>query len=112
MASPLTTASAVAHHKVAKICSCQILNLQSSNYQHNKVAVFAEKTNNGSFSSDSKAAKGTIEKEKKHLKQLFYDKLEVVNHIAENTDCKSLYLKLKKKDNALVMYDILDADNF
>src|SRR4029077_14194381 len=108
--SPVTTVNAVAHHKVAKICSCQILNLQSSNYQHNKVAVFAEKTNDGNFSSDSRAAKETIEKEKKHLKQLFYDKLQVVDHIAENTDCKSLYLKLKDNDRSLVMYDILDAD--
>jgi len=51
-----------------------------------------------------------IEKEKKHLKLLFYDKLKVVNHIAQTTDCKSLYIKLKGADRSLVMYDILDAD--
>ncbi|HEX4851142.1 MAG TPA: hypothetical protein VFV08_10065, partial [Puia sp.] len=75
----------------AKICSCQILTMESANYQHHNVAVFAEKTNHGNYSSDYRIAKDVIEKEKKHLKRLFYDKLKVVNRIAQITDCKSLY---------------------
>ena len=94
----------------AKICSCQILNMESANYQHRNVAVFAEKTNHGNYSADYRIAKDVIEKEKKHLKHLFYDKVKVVNHIAQTTDCKSLYIKLKGADRSLVMYDILDAD--
>ena len=93
-----------------KICSCQILNLHSANYQHNNVAVFAEKTNHGHISSDFGIAKGMIEKEKKHLKLFFYDKLTVLDHLTETTDCKSLYIRLKSTDQSLVMYDILDAD--
>jgi hypothetical protein len=96
--------------KGAKICSCQILNLESANYQHRNVAVFAEKTNHGNYSSDYKIAKDAIEKEKRHLRQMFYDKLKVVNKIAQTTDCRSLYIKLKGADSSLVMYDILDAD--
>ena len=104
-----------ASHKInrsagVKICSCQILNMESANYQHRNVAVFAEKTNHGNYSADYRIAKDVIEKEKKHLKRLFYDKLKVVNHIAQSSDCKSLYIKLKEADRSLVMYDILDAD--
>jgi len=94
----------------AKFCSCQIMNLESANYAHNNVAVFAEKTNDGNLSANAKVTKAAIEKEKKQLKQLFYDKMKVVNHIEESTDCHSLYVKLKGADRSLVMYDVLDAD--
>jgi hypothetical protein len=93
-----------------KICSCQILNLQSANYVHRNVAVFAEKTNSGNSSANYKIAKQVIEKEKKHLRELFYDRMEVLHTVAETTDCKSLYNKLKGSDQSLVIYDILDAD--
>ena len=93
-----------------KICSCQILSMESSNYQHHNVAVFAEKTNHGNYSAEYKVAKNAIEKEKKNLKRLFYDKVKVVNNISQTTDCKSLYIKLKGVDQSLMMYDILDAD--
>jgi len=93
-----------------KICSCQILEMKSNNFEHKNVAVFAEKTNLGKFSSDFDIAKDVIEKEKKHIRLLFYDKVKVVNRVTEATDCKSLYIKMKDADQSLVMYDILDAD--
>ena len=102
--------SEIPSSRTRKICSCQILNLQSSNYKHNNVAVFAEKTSQGNYSAASKIAREVIEKEKKHLRHAFYDRLQVVNRFSENTDCQSLYSKLKGADHSLVMYDILDAD--
>ncbi|HMH35228.1 MAG TPA: hypothetical protein VK543_19465 [Puia sp.] len=93
-----------------KICSCQILEMKSNNFEHKNVAVFAEKTNFGKFSADYGVATDVIEKEKKHIRLFFYDKVKVVNKVAEATDCKSLYIKLKDADQSLVMYDILDAD--
>jgi hypothetical protein len=96
--------------KSFKICSCQILDLKSNNYDHRHLAVFAEKTNNGDVSSDHSIARSAIEKEKKHLKEMFYDQLKVVNRVTESGDCQSLYSKLKAEDQTLVMYDILDAD--
>jgi hypothetical protein len=84
--------------------------MKSSNYEHQNVAVLAEKTNNGHFSSDFGAAKETIEKEKKHLRLLFYDKLKVVTRFSAPTDCKSLYRRLKAANESLVMYNILNAD--
>ncbi len=96
--------------KERKICSCQVLDLKSSNYDHKHVAVFAEKSKYDDFSSDFHAAKAAIEKEKKHLKDFFYDQLEVVENISEETDCRTLYFKLKYADQSLVLYDILNAD--
>jgi hypothetical protein len=93
-----------------KICSCQILNLQSNNYRQSDIGVFAERSSVGNFPTDVTIAKNTIEKEKKHMKLLFYDRLKVVDRISEATDCKSLYIKLKLKNNTLIIYDILDAD--
>jgi hypothetical protein len=94
----------------AKICSCQILNLASNNYHHNNVVLLAEKGNTGNFSSGSGAARELIEKEKKHLKLMFYDKLKVIYRTSEPTDCKSLFNRLKEENSSLVLYDILDAD--
>jgi hypothetical protein len=95
---------------VIKVCSCQILSLQSNNYQQTDIGVFAERSKKGSFPTEIRIAEKTIEKEKKHMKLLFYDKMRVVDQISEATDCKSLYLKLKLKNNLLIIYDILDAD--
>ena len=93
-----------------KICSCQILNLKSANYDHQHVALFAERTNDGNYSAESHAAKSVIEKEKKRLRSLFYDRLDVVSKISEATDCGTLYFKLKFADQSIVLYDILNAD--
>jgi hypothetical protein len=94
---------------ITKICSCQILDMKSSNYDHRHVAVLAEKTFNGK-SQDYQIAHTALEKEKKQLRKMFYDKLEVVSAVEENTDCKTLYVKLKYADQNLILYEVLNAD--
>jgi hypothetical protein len=96
--------------KSFKICSCQILDVKSNNYDHRHLAVFAEKTNNGDLSFNHSIPRSVIEKEKKHLKEMFYDQLKVINSISESGDCQSLYTKLKADDQKLVMFSIIDAD--
>jgi len=96
--------------KSFKICSCQILDLKSNNYDHRHLAVFAEKTDNGDLSSDHSIAKSVIEKEKKHLKEMFYDQMKVINSVSESGDCLSLYSRLKADDQSLVMFSVIDAD--
>jgi hypothetical protein len=93
-----------------KICTCEILILQSSYRRQKNFALFAEMTKRKSLASDLSFAKRVIEKEKKHMRSFFYDKLEVLATVADATDCKSLYKKLKIKNKSLYMYDILDAD--
>ena len=52
----------------SKICYCEILDLESSNYNHQHVLLLAEKTNNESR-SDYSIAKSHIEKEKEAFKK-------------------------------------------
>lgn len=93
----------------SRICSCQILNLESSNYDHRYVVLLAEKTNDGT-SMAFKAAKSRILKEKKHLKELFYDKVKVVSEIQGTGSCKSMFYQLSSADSSLKLYEILNAD--
>jgi hypothetical protein len=92
-----------------KICSCQILDLESSNFHHQQVVLLAEKTIHGE-SSDYSLIRSRIQKEKKQLKKMFYDKVKVVSEIQGAGSCKSLYIRLKSADSNLQLYEILNAD--
>jgi hypothetical protein len=109
MHAPGATTSSETGSSRGRICSCQILNLSSSNFDHRHMAVLAEKTDHGT-SSDFSAAKNSIEKEKKHLKKMFYDKVKVVSESTAAGSCKALYVRLKSGDNNLELYEILNAD--
>ena len=92
-----------------RICFCQILNLGSSNYDHRLVVLLAEKTNDGSPSVFS-VAKSRIQKEKKYLKQMFYEKVKVVAEMQGTGSCKSMFYQLRSADSHLQLYEILNAD--
>ncbi len=92
-----------------RICSCQILNLGSSNYDHRYVVLLAEKTMDGTHSPYS-IAKSRLLKEKRQLKQMFYDKVKVVAEIQGAGSCKSMFFRLKTADSHLQLYEILNAD--
>jgi hypothetical protein len=92
-----------------RICSCQILNLGSSNYDHRYVVLLAEKTNDGSGEAYI-VAKNRIQKEKKFLKQMFYDKVKVVAEMQGTGTCKSMFYQLRTADKNLKLYEILNAD--
>jgi hypothetical protein len=94
----------------AKVCACEIMKLQNSNDSYDQVAVFAEKTNNGDLSADYKKASLTLNGERKHMKEYFFDVVQVTQKIVAPTDCVSLYLSMKSSEANLKMYDILDAD--
>jgi hypothetical protein len=95
---------------VLKICACQVLKLQSANYRARNFALYSERTNRKSYTYDLHKAKSILEKEKKHIADLFYDKVDVLDDIVEVTDCRSMFLKMKKKHKTLILYDIVDAD--
>lgn len=73
------------------------------------MVLLAEKTNDGS-SSVYKLAKNRIQKEKKQLKKLFYDKVEVVDEIQGTGSCKSMFYQLSSANGNLKLYEILNAD--
>jgi len=93
-----------------KVCACQILDLESKNFEHSNVAIFSEKTNYGDISSDLDAAKEVLETEKKHLNKLFFTKMKVVSKTQDATDCSTLARKLKSDNTELKVYDVIDAD--
>jgi hypothetical protein len=108
-ADPSGEQSADHKGRTARICSCQILDLASSNYSERRVVLLAEKTSQGS-SRDYVMARKHLQKEKKHLKEMFYDKVKVVAESQSVGSCKSFYFKLKTADSRLQLYEILDAD--
>ncbi|MFT4022813.1 MAG: hypothetical protein QM664_03390 [Flavihumibacter sp.] len=93
-----------------KLCSCQVLSLDSRNYQHKEVLILAERTNNGDLIAGYAAAQKRIEREKRYLAATFYDKVRKTKEINSYSDCTTLYRKLKDTDSHLRLYDILDAD--
>jgi hypothetical protein len=98
-----------ASSSTGKICSCQVLNLESSNYDHRFVVLLAEKKNDGSGAAYA-IAKNRILKEKKHLKQLFYDKIKVVSEMQGTGSCKAMFYRLRTANVSLQLYEILNAD--
>jgi hypothetical protein len=96
-------------NSTARICSCQVLNLESSNYDHRYVVLLAEKTNDGSGTAFV-LARNRIQKEKKHMKQMFYDKIKVVSEMQGTGSCKSMFYQLRTADSHLQLYEILNAD--
>jgi hypothetical protein len=106
-ASDLT--SDEANSSVSKICSCQILNLTSSNFDHRYVVLLAEKKTDRRGTAFT-VAKNRIQKEKKHLKQMFYDKVELVSETQSTGSCKDMFYRLKATNVSLQLYEILNAD--
>jgi hypothetical protein len=98
-----------ANSSTGKICSCQVLNLASSNYDHRYVVLLAEKKNDGTGSAFT-MAKNRIQKEKKHLKQMFYDKIQVVSEMQGTGSCEAMFYRLRTADVSLQLYEILNAD--
>jgi hypothetical protein len=99
-----------AEKNVPKVCACQLVNLRSRNDQFENVAIFAEKTNYGNPKRDFYIVKDVLEKEKKHMKLLFYNKIKVLNKMVVATDCRTLYKQLQTANYDVKMYQLLDAD--
>ena|ERR1022692_725360 len=94
----------------AKVCSCQILRVESNNEQQQYIAIFAQQTNTGHLSTDFGIATYILQREKKHLQNLFYTKVKVKENLNAESDCSLLYMNIKAKYDNLKMYGILDAD--
>jgi hypothetical protein len=98
-----------ASHSSSRICSCQVLNLESSNYEHHSVVLLSEKTNDGTTAAYS-AAKNRLIKEKRLLKKMFYDKVKVIAAFQGAGSCKSMFRSLQATNRDLKLYEILNAD--
>lgn len=92
-----------------RICSRQVLNLGSSNYDHRHVVLLAEKAYDGKRSAFILARK-RLQQEKRNLKKMFYDKVQVIAELQGTGSCRSMYFRLHTADNHLQLYEILNAD--
>ncbi len=95
---------------VNTVCVCEIMELRNNNVQISNVAVFAEKTNAGNIGNEYKIAERMISRERKQMKQVYFDAVKTNSRMAVATNCLSLYMKLKETTPELKLYDILDAD--
>ncbi|HXB45754.1 MAG TPA: hypothetical protein VNV85_16920 [Puia sp.] len=94
----------------AKVCACQILRVESNNEQQQYIAIFAQQTNTGHLSSDFGVAASILQREKKHLQNLFFTRVKVKENLNAESECSLLYRNIKGKYDNLKMYGILDAD--
>ncbi len=94
----------------AKVCACQILRVASNNQSETFIAVFAQGTNNGDLSANFASATSVIEKEKKHLKDMFYTKVKTAENITAPTPCSMLSRNIKVKYADIKTFAVLDAD--
>jgi hypothetical protein len=92
-----------------RICSCQVLNLGSSNYDHRHMVLLAEKAYDGKRSAFI-LARRRLQQEKKNLKKMFYDKVQVIAELQGTGSCRSMYFRLHTADSHLQLYEILNAD--
>lgn len=109
LASAKKIDSIIAVNSTAKVCACQILNLQSNNHQVKNAVVFAEKTNSEGV-GDLAIAQTRLEREKRLMRLQFYNKIQVIGRTTSATDCNTLFMQLKKKQDNLLLYEVLNAD--
>ncbi len=93
-----------------KVCSCQILSVESNNEQMQYIAIFAQKTHSGNLSSDYSHAKNILHREKKYLENQFFTRVQLKENLKAETDCSLLYKSIKARYNDIRMYSMLDAD--
>lgn len=93
------------------ICVCEIMELRNNNVHISNVAVFAEKTHKGNMGNEYKMAERMISRERKQMKQVYFDAVKTNARLAVATNCLSLYIKLKEATPELKLYDILGVDS-
>jgi len=92
-----------------KVCACQILNLRSNNHHVKNAVVLSEKTIKEG-ANDLVQAKIRLEKEKNLMRILFFPRIKVIARTTAETDCNTLFIQLKKKQDDLLLYEVLNAD--
>lgn len=93
-----------------KICSCQLMNTDAGKVESQLIGIFAEKTLDGKVPNNYRLMNEFIRREKIYFKIVFVRSIELREEIKAETDCMSLFNKLKKENSGLRMYNIIDVD--
>ena len=73
------------------------------------MVLLAERTGSGR-SSDFRIARTRLQLEKKQLKKMFYDRVQVVARWETAGSCRSMYFRLRTADSHLRLFEILNAN--
>jgi hypothetical protein len=93
-----------------KLCSCQLVELQSQGYTKQRVGIFAERNQTNGKVKGYRLMDEMIRKEKVYLQKGFVDDVKVLNKYKSPTDCMTLYHQLRQQNSNFRMYDILHVD--
>lgn len=93
-----------------KICSCRLMDVQTSRYEKELVGIFAEMMPEGKMTSNYRLMDELIRRETVYFRIVFAKSAEVRETFRSATDCRSLYFRLKATNSRLRLYNILDAD--
>lgn len=93
-----------------KMCSCQLLEIQSQHDKKLHVGIFAEKNQPLKKKNNFHVMDAMIRKEMSYLRRGFVDEVKVLNTYKSHTDCMTLYTYLKQQDKKFRMCDILNVD--
>jgi hypothetical protein len=93
-----------------KMCSCQLLEVQSQHDKKLQVGIFAEKNQPIKKKNSFHTMDAMIRKEKSYLQRGFVDEVKVLNTYKSHTDCMTLYAYLKQQNKKFRMCDILNVD--
>jgi hypothetical protein len=93
-----------------KMCSCQLIEVQTHNDKKLHVGIFAEKDLQLKKRNSFHAMDAMIRKEKSYLQRGFVDDVKVLSSHKSHTDCMTLYAYLKKQNKKFRMCDIINVD--
>jgi hypothetical protein len=93
-----------------KMCSCQLLEVQSQHDKKLQVGIFAEKNQPLKKKNSFQVMDAMIRKEKSYLQRGFVDEVIVLDSYRSHTDCMTLYASLKQQNKRFHMCDILNVD--
>lgn len=95
---------------IPKMCSCQLLELQSEHDTKQHVGIFAERDQSLRKRHGFQVMDAMIRKERNYLLRGFADEVKVLNTYKSHTDCMTLYAYLKQQNKKFRMCDILNVD--
>ncbi len=93
-----------------KMCSCQLIQVQSQNDKKIQVGIFAERNLKLKKKNSFHLMDAMIRKEKSYLRRGFVDEVIVLDYYRSHTDCMTLYASLKQQNKRFHMCDILNVD--
>jgi hypothetical protein len=93
-----------------KICSCQLMNVQTGPFETQLVGIFAEKTLEGKPAVNYRLMNGYLRREVFYFRYVFLQSAAVNREIESPMDCTALIKQLRRDIKNLQVYNVMDID--